>query len=206
MPPAITQLEDEETPSRLLFKLALARSGEAESLFDPRNHFVTGLRFHQRKTSKAHAIIAKGDAGFEGEFPLPGLSLRGIQSTGPSSAHTHRGRTICLATLICPRSYQGIHPIERKKRKRTLLSVAKRDPTQRMPVEAVTCILKFPDGEKVSGKVRQASRQDRSPITYAGDIKRLGLAYEAGTVQELKNLFELVARATGATLIVFSDR
>jgi len=84
--------------------------------------------------------------------------------------------------------------------------MAKKAPAQRVLVEAVTCILKFPDGQKVSGKVRQANRQDRSPITYAGDVTRLGLAYEAGTVQELKNLFELVAKATGATLIVFSDR
>jgi|GEM_PF-5508231 hypothetical protein len=68
--------------------------------------------------------------------------------------------------------------------------------------EVVTCILKFADGQEVSGKIRQGDWSEDFPIVYEGAVDRLGIMHPRGRIEDLIFLFELGAKTTGATLIV----
>jgi hypothetical protein len=69
-------------------------------------------------------------------------------------------------------------------------------------VEVVTCILRFTDGQEVSGRIRQGDWSENFPIVYTGAVDRLGMMRPRGTIDDLLFLFELGAKASGATLIV----
>src|SRR3954464_10314328 len=53
------------------------------------------------------------------------------------------------------------------------------------PAQVMTCILKFPDGQQVLGRIRQTHLRQRSPIIYVGDTKRLNAPCKLGTIDEL---------------------